>query len=148
MSVCVCVRVCVLVCVCEIKWWPRPHGFDRFQNLGHDDLTAKHCYFWCSRLPDIDGIKLFDKDDQAAKHCWFYLHVLQSDYLHTKFWFHQHQETLSSWNNNVLQWVHHDQNFQPSKPGDLDCPFNFTTSPARPVLVLSCSLFTPGGLFG
>ena len=25
---------------------------------------------------------------------------------------HQHQEALSTWNNNVLQWVHHDQNFQ------------------------------------
>ena len=42
--------------------------FDRFESFGHDDLTAKHCYFRCSRPPDVDGIKIFDKDDQAAKH--------------------------------------------------------------------------------
>ena len=39
----------------------------------HHDLTAKRCYFGCSRSPDVDGIKLFDKDDQAAKHCSFIL---------------------------------------------------------------------------
>ena len=44
-----------------------PPGFDRFESLGHDELTAKHCYFMCSWPPDIDGIKIFDKDDQAAK---------------------------------------------------------------------------------
>ena len=45
-------------------------GFDRFESFGHDELTAKHCYFRCSRPPDIDvdGIKIFDKDDQVAKH--------------------------------------------------------------------------------
>ena len=42
-------------------------GFDRFESFGHDELTAKH-YFRCSRLPDVDGIKLFDKDDQATEH--------------------------------------------------------------------------------
>ena len=40
--------------------------------FNHHDLTAKHCYFGCSRSPDydydVDGIKIFDKDDQAAKH--------------------------------------------------------------------------------
>ena len=35
-----------------------------------NDLTAKHCYFRCSR-PDVDGIKIFDSDDQATKHCSF-----------------------------------------------------------------------------
>ena len=33
-----------------------------------DELTAKHCYFRCSRPPGVDGIKIFDKDDQATKH--------------------------------------------------------------------------------
>ena len=45
-----------------------PPGFDRFESFGHDELTAKHCYFKCSRPPDVDGIKTFDKDDQATKH--------------------------------------------------------------------------------
>ena len=45
-----------------------PPGFDRLESFGHDELTAKHCYFRCSRPPDVDGIKTFDKDDQATKH--------------------------------------------------------------------------------
>ena len=47
---------------------PRPPGFYRYESFGDDDLTAKHCYFRCSRPPDVDGIKIFGKDDQAAKH--------------------------------------------------------------------------------
>ena len=47
---------------------PMPPGFDRLESFGHDELTAKHCYFRCSRPPDVDGIKFFDKDDQATKH--------------------------------------------------------------------------------
>ena len=47
---------------------PMPPGFDSFENFGHDELTAKHCYFRSSRSPDVDGIKIFDKDDQATKH--------------------------------------------------------------------------------
>ena len=47
---------------------PRPPGLYRFESFGHDDLTAKHCYFRCSTPPDVDGIKMFGKDDQAAKH--------------------------------------------------------------------------------
>ena len=43
-----------------------PPGFDRLESFGHDEFTAKHCYFRCSRPPDVDGIKIFDKDDQAA----------------------------------------------------------------------------------
>ena len=38
---------------------PIPPGFDRFESFGHDKLTAKHCYFRCSRPPDVDGIKIF-----------------------------------------------------------------------------------------
>ena len=49
-----------------------PPGFDRFESFGHE-LTAKHCYFRCSRPPDVNGIKIFDKDDQATKHCSFIL---------------------------------------------------------------------------
>ena len=41
-------------------------GFESLECFGHDELTAKHCYFRCSRPPDADGIKIFDKDDQAA----------------------------------------------------------------------------------
>ena len=52
-----------------------PSGFDRFESFGHDEITAKHCYFRCSRPPDVDGIKIFDKDDQAAKYCSFILIV-------------------------------------------------------------------------
>ena len=50
--------------------WPMPPGFYRLESFGHDEFTAKHCYFRCSRPPDVDGIKIFDKDDQAAKHCF------------------------------------------------------------------------------
>ena len=49
--------------------WPMPPGFDRFKSFGHNELTAKHCYFRCPRPPDVDGIKIFDEDDQATKHC-------------------------------------------------------------------------------
>ena len=35
---------------------PMPPGFDRLKSFGHDELTAKHCYFRCSRPPDVDGI--------------------------------------------------------------------------------------------
>ena len=64
---------------------PRAPSFDKFESFGHDDLTAKHCYFECSRHPDVDGIKIFDKDDQAAKHYSFYLNVLQPSHLYQKF---------------------------------------------------------------
>ena len=45
-----------------------PPGFDRLESFGHNELTAKHCYFRCSRPPDVDGNKIFDKDDQVTKH--------------------------------------------------------------------------------
>ena len=40
----------------------------RFESFGHDNLTAKPCYYRCSRPPHVDGIKIFGKDDQATKH--------------------------------------------------------------------------------
>ena len=38
-----------------------PPGFARFERFGHDELTAKYCYFRYSKPPDVDGIKIFDK---------------------------------------------------------------------------------------
>ena len=38
-----------------------PPGFDRLESFGHDEFTAKHCYFRCSRPPDVDGIKILIK---------------------------------------------------------------------------------------
>ena len=46
-------------------------AFDMILNFDHHDLTAEHCYFRCSRSPDVDGIKIFDKDDQSTKHIYF-----------------------------------------------------------------------------
>ena len=83
---------------------PRPLLLIGTTSFGHDDVTTKQCYFRCSSPPDVEGIKIFDKDDQAAKKCSLYLNVLQPDHLYQNFWSHQHQETLSTWNNNVLQW--------------------------------------------
>ena len=40
----------------------------KFQSFDHDDFTVKHCYFGCSRLPDIDGMKFCDKDNQVLKY--------------------------------------------------------------------------------
>ena len=61
-----------------------PPAFDTLESFGHAELTAKHCYFRCSKPPDVDGIKVFDKDDQATKHL-FYLNVLQPGHLYQKF---------------------------------------------------------------
>ena len=61
-----------------------PPGFDRLETFGHDELTAKHCYFRCSRPPDINEIKIFDKDDQAVKQ-FFYFNVLRHGHLYQKF---------------------------------------------------------------
>ena len=61
---------------------PMPPSFDRFESCGHDELTVKHCYFSCSKPPDVDGIKMFDKDDQAAKH---YFQCLWLGHLYQKF---------------------------------------------------------------
>ena len=47
---------------------PMPPGFDKLESFGHNEFTAKHCNFRCSKPPDVDEIKIFDKDDQAAKH--------------------------------------------------------------------------------
>ena len=52
---------------------PMPPSFDRFESFGHDELTAKHCHFRCSRPPDVDVIKSFDKNDQVTKYCFYIL---------------------------------------------------------------------------
>ena len=54
-----------------------PPSFDRFESFGHDELTAKHCHFRCSRPPDVDVIKSFDKNDQATKY-YFYILIFWS----------------------------------------------------------------------
>ena len=52
-----------------------------FCSHSHDEFTAKHGYFRCSRPPDVDEIKIFDKDNQATKHVLFiYLNVLWPGY--------------------------------------------------------------------
>ena len=95
------------------KRQPKPSWFWYVESFGYDELTAKHCCFRCSRSPDVDGIRVFDiRWWPGHKTLFFYCNVLWPDYLCQKFWSHQHQEALSTWNNNVLQWVHHDQNFQ------------------------------------
>ena len=92
---------------------PRPPAFDRFKSFGHDELTAKHFYFRCSRSPDVDGSKFLIK--MARLQNIFYLNALRPGHLYQNFWSHQHQEALSTWNNNVLQWGHHDQTFKSIK---------------------------------
>ena len=63
---------------------------------------------------DVDGIKIFDKDDQAIKQCSVILMFCSLIIFirYQKSWSYQHQEALSTWNSNVLQWDHHDQDFQ------------------------------------
>ena len=47
---------------CEIEMgWPRPSAFDRIKNFDHHDLTAEHCYFWCSSLLMLMGSKFLTK---------------------------------------------------------------------------------------
>ena len=37
------------------KGQPRPPlHFDKFESFDHDDITTKHCYFKCSRPPDVE----------------------------------------------------------------------------------------------
>ena len=75
------------------------HAFHRSKFFDHNDPIAKHCYFGCSRSPDIDGMKIFDKDDQAAKHFSFILMFCGLIIFIKNF---QLQETLNTQNNNVL----------------------------------------------
>ena len=39
-----------------------PACFDRIKKFDDHDLTAKHCYFGCSRSPDVNGIKILYKN--------------------------------------------------------------------------------------
>ena len=41
--------------------WPMPPGFDRFESFGHDELTAKHCYFRCQGPLMLIGSKFLIK---------------------------------------------------------------------------------------
>ena len=54
--------------------WPMPPGFDRFESFGHDELTARHCYFRCSKPPGVDGIKVLIKMTRP-QNTIFYLKV-------------------------------------------------------------------------
>ena len=92
----------------KLKWAAKGSWFKSFS---HDDLTTKHCYFRWSRPPDVDGIKSLIKmtrlqSIKIKEQCFAAWSSLQ------KFWSHQHQEALSTWKNNVLQWDHHNYNFQ------------------------------------
>ena len=46
-----------------------PLTFDTFKSFGNDELTAKQCYFRCSRPTGIDGIKIFDQRGQEETAC-------------------------------------------------------------------------------
>ena len=72
-----------------------------------------------------------------------HLNVLWSDNLHQKFWSHQHQETLSTWNSNILQWGH-DQNFNPIKHRRPWLPILISYLFQQGLLALGHSFFTPG----
>ena len=51
----------------KLNGQPRPPYFGTFESIGYKDLTKKLYYVRYPRLPDVDGIKIFDKDDQATK---------------------------------------------------------------------------------
>ena len=70
--------------------------------------------------------------------------VLRPGHLYQKFWSHQHQEALSTWNNNVLQWVHHDQTFKPIKTTRHWPPIWFHIFFSKACLILCRPFFTPG----
>ena len=55
--------------------WSKPPTFNRYKIFGHDNLSAKHCYFMCSMRHVVNGIKNFDKDDLAIKCYSFYIDV-------------------------------------------------------------------------
>ena len=60
---------------------PMPPGFDRLESFGHDELTAKHCYFRCSRPPDVDWITILIKMTRP-QNTVFYLNVLRPGHLY------------------------------------------------------------------
>ena len=61
-----------------------PPGFDGFESFGHDELTAKHCYFRYLRPPDVDGSKFLIKMTRL-QNTVFYLNALRPGYLYQKF---------------------------------------------------------------
>ena len=63
---------------------PMPPGFDRFESFGHDELTAKHCYFRCSRPPMLMGSKFLIKITRLQNTVSI-LMFLQPGHLYQKF---------------------------------------------------------------
>ena len=55
------------------------------------------------------------------------MNVLWPGHLYQNFWSHQYQETLSTWNNNILQWGHDDQTCNEKQVFQLAANFDFTS---------------------
>ena len=110
---------------CKIKQAAMASCFDRFRSFGHDDLDANTAISVVQGFLMLSGNKIFDEDDQASNikiattklFCGLviFIRILIP-------WTSRGLEC--AWNNTVLQWDHHDQNFKTS--GGLDCPFDFT----------------------
>ena len=104
--------------------------------FGHDELTAKHYYFGCSRPPDIDGIEIFHKDNQAIKHCSFIVMFCSLVI------FIKHCDPINirrPWATEVTMFCSEfimTKTFKPIKTRRLGHPFDFTSFSARPVLTL------------
>ena len=120
-------------------------GFDRFKSFGHEDLTAKHCYFRSSRPPDVDKIKIFfDKDDQAAKHYSFILTFCGLVI------FIKHFDPINirrPWAPEITMFCSEiiiTKAFKPIKTRRHWSPIDFTYFSARPVLVLGHSFLHLG----
>ena len=61
-----------------------PPGFDRLESYDHDELTAKHCYFRCSRPLMLMGSKFLIKMTRS-QNTVLYLNVLRPGHLYQKF---------------------------------------------------------------
>ena len=109
--------------------WLKPPAFDRIKNFNHHDLTAKHCYFGCSRL--LMGSKPLIKITRL-QNIKMKNNVLCLVIFIQNFWSHLHQETLNTQNNNVLQWGHDDLILSKQEALATNCNFNFTSFSTRP----------------
>ena len=120
-------------------------NFDRFKRFSYDEFMAKHCYFRCSRPPDVDGIKIFNKDDQLTKHCSFILHFatglsLSNILIPSTSGGLEHLKQMFC-NEFIMT-----KTFKPIKIRRHWPPVLFYIFSARSVLVLGCSFFTPAVL--
>ena len=61
-----------------------PPGFDRLESFGHDELTAKRCYFSAQGLLMLMGSKFLIKITRL-QNTVFYLNVLRPGHLYKKF---------------------------------------------------------------